>query len=605
MDTTRGDYFRRMFMEASAPEEELPENESMDNETLSIDSMDMDDMDAEPDDEGDDTVAIQATDISISGFGDDTSDIQNEYDPKEIDRLNALIASENSAIGEYFQGSKETNVDVLRRLYADIGEEERFHSEQLIFAKSQLTGEKYVPRDPDVKKEFEELLAMGMDEETAMTTAVDKVGLMPRDTMTIEDTVEECEMLTRNIDMIESQLYQEALLQSIITSPMVTDLAARDYAISVLLESYMDMGPSAEVILEAVSNIADKPAKDVKVIENPLKTIGHWIMNIIKMIKNAIHSLAIWATKQRDKRNAKWDWIKRHGGIKSLFQKGVSFYFYEEDNNTAYFNFAPAYQYNKMLNNMMIAIRNELNQNGGRLPEVPVINPSEFEKSGGNTGNPALQARPFSSIEDGLDQIKKLHIYPTKVLINNKQLENSLCVQLFGYSFAKMDSAGIEQTDDTGKKITVRQKESVNIYNQMKLVLEDTNNYLANAKKYADIINQQQSNIKPEAFGKGVEAMKSVIKAYSMLVSAITADMKTCMKLNNDILVQVSQMDSEDRANPEIVKLRKETAKKMQQIRAAQSKATTDEARQKWEEDAAKLQQNFEAKKAELMNKSK
>ena len=126
------------------------------------------------------TPAAVGIDVTMTNFGNDNSPQQNQYNPKEVERLNELIASENSAIGEYFQASKETNVDVLRRLFSDIGDEERFHVEQLLFAKSQITGERYVPRDPDIKKEYEELLSMGMDEESAMATAVDKVGLISR-----------------------------------------------------------------------------------------------------------------------------------------------------------------------------------------------------------------------------------------------------------------------------------------------------------------------------------------------------------------------------------------------------------------------------------------
>lgn len=206
MDSMRGNYFRNLFTEADAPEDtavELDEqiDDDDDDGMMSVDSMTFDGDESYDDAEYDDDTpeqqspVVQQTQIDITSFGTDTSDIHNEYDPKEVDRLNTLIASENSAIGEYFTASKETNVDVLRRLYSDIGEEERFHSEQLIFAKSQLTGEKYIPRDPDVRKEYEELLAMGMDEETAMTTAVDRVGLMPRGgavELSPEEQVEEC-----------------------------------------------------------------------------------------------------------------------------------------------------------------------------------------------------------------------------------------------------------------------------------------------------------------------------------------------------------------------------------------------------------------------------
>ena len=76
-------------------------------------------------------------------------------------------------MNDYFEAGKNTNIEVLRRLYADIGAEERFHAEQLIYAKCVITGEKYEPRDPKVKEEYKELLEMGMDEDTALSTAFD------------------------------------------------------------------------------------------------------------------------------------------------------------------------------------------------------------------------------------------------------------------------------------------------------------------------------------------------------------------------------------------------------------------------------------------------
>jgi hypothetical protein len=190
-----------------------------------------------PDDEGEveqepaeNTAAV--TTVDISTFGSDNSDVHNEYDPKEVERLNILIASENSAIGEYFTAAKETNIDVLRRLYSDIGEEERFHSEQLIFAKSQITGETYVPRDPDVKAEYEKLLDMGMDEETAMTTAVDKVGLMNRErTVTPEEEAQQREDLIEDMEVVEYSMYQEYLIFNMMTSPRIKDLYEHDSAI--------------------------------------------------------------------------------------------------------------------------------------------------------------------------------------------------------------------------------------------------------------------------------------------------------------------------------------------------------------------------------------
>ena len=189
-------------------------------------------------------------DISLSGFGTDNSPVQNQYNPKEIERLNELIASENSAIGEYFQGSKMTNIDILRRLYSDIGDEERFHVEQLLFAKSQITGEKYEPRDPDIKKEYEELLQLGMDEETAMNTAVDKVGLMSNRPFAFSAQPSTMESLIEEIEDIQKQMYQEQLLYHLLQEFEASGIEPSD-EFSMMLENFVNaFETGSEMVME-------------------------------------------------------------------------------------------------------------------------------------------------------------------------------------------------------------------------------------------------------------------------------------------------------------------------------------------------------------------
>ena len=89
---------------------------------------------------------ISANAVDLGTMGSDTSDHQNDYDPKDVELLLKLMASEADAMNEYLQAAKDTNNDTLRRLFADIGNEERFHMEQLLYAKCEETGEKYEPK---------------------------------------------------------------------------------------------------------------------------------------------------------------------------------------------------------------------------------------------------------------------------------------------------------------------------------------------------------------------------------------------------------------------------------------------------------------------------
>ena len=551
MDSMRGNYFRDLFMEADAPEDtavELDEqidDDDDDDGMMSVDSMTFDGDESYDDAEYDDDTpeqqspVVQQTQIDITSFGTDTSDIHNEYDPKEVDRLNTLIASENSAIGEYFTASKETNVDVLRRLYSDIGEEERFHSEQLIFAKSQLTGEKYIPRDPDVRKEYEELLAMGMDEETAMTTAVDRVGLMPRGgaiELSPEEQVEECFRIQEEVDMIESQLYEEALLNTILLSPQMSTLTDRDYAVSVMLEAYMGDERNAEVFLEAVGNAVDMPKKEQGVVENPIRVIFRWIKKLLGLLKNLGHRIAVWATNLRARRKELYAWIKRHG-FKALFQKGLSLYFYNDNpaNGAPGFDLNPAYQYNHMLINMCNVI--------ARTANVPYNMPQSTTPAGIDA-----RAPQFKSLDDAVERLRGVNLYKTKVPTSNDTVAAELAFQVFGYKDTKIESGVTTNPDGT----TSKYNESDNIINRMNLLLTDLNASLKAAsdmqEQLVNAANQQFAQTQPDMYNKVINALQVVVKSYNMLINALTSDINTCMKLNNDVLAETQRMDEADRS---------------------------------------------------------
>jgi rubrerythrin len=155
----------------------------------------------------------------IEGFGMDTSDVQNEFDPKDIESLNKLIAAESEAINDYFDASKDTRDEDLRTLFSDIGHEERFHLEQLMYAKSKLTGEKYEPRDPEVKAEYEELMNGGMDEETAAYTAMDKRSMLGED----DGDDSDMEELEQESAFITDALYRNEIITSQLTSNIINN----------------------------------------------------------------------------------------------------------------------------------------------------------------------------------------------------------------------------------------------------------------------------------------------------------------------------------------------------------------------------------------------
>ena len=479
----------------------------------------------------DDRPIVKATQIDI--MGSDDSDVHNEYERKDVDTLNTLIASEQSAIGEYFTAAKDTNNELLRRLYSDIGDEERFHSEQLIFAKSQLTGEKYIPRDPNVKKEYEELMAIGMDEETAMATAVDKVGLMPKEGFALIDPVaevEECAHLQHDVDDIESALYQEALLDMIMMSPAVTSLTERDNAICVLMESYLNMARDAEVYLEAVENISDMPQKEVKTIENPFKVLLRWIGKLLSLIKNLGHKVAVWATKMRNRRKDLFAWISRHG-IGALFRDGVGLYFWNDDPNKGRvgFSWTPVIQYNHFLLKMMQMLEQQWGLNLNATPQLMFDRP--------------VPEIPISTLEGAVERLNNINMYKTKVLVTDANQSNIL-TEIFGYT---QDKINYTETNTTTGEVT-NKADSQNVFNVFSALVSDLNKYLDIAKNLSNALSQMavtnQDKMKPS-----VDAAKSIIKAYNMLISALTSDLNQCMKLNNEVLAATQTKDKYDLEN--------------------------------------------------------
>ena len=284
-DFARDPSILRLFQEAKDSDEDEKEEEI--DENLDESSEDIVDDDSE----------------EPTTFGSDTSDVQNEYNPKDVEALNNLIAAENDAMNDYFEAGKNTNDDLLTRLYADIGAEERFHAEQLLYAKSVLTGEKYEPRDPEVKKEYEELLEMGMDEETAMTTAVDRLNIMngSDDDIDMEDIEDALSITEAMLCMNSEQL--ETMLMICESDKYDIDEFCDD--IQTFTESYY---------IEGAVNVGDnKQVKEFKAKQDPLffiarafKNLFKFVIQIVKSIKQSMRALTV-------KRRNIADFIQKNG----------------------------------------------------------------------------------------------------------------------------------------------------------------------------------------------------------------------------------------------------------------------------------------------------
>ena len=500
-DFVRDPSILRLFQEAKDSDEDEKEEEI--DENLDESSEDIVDDDSEE----------QTT------FGSDTSDVQNEYNPKDVEALNNLIAAENDAMNDYFEAGKNTNDDLLTRLYADIGAEERFHAEQLLYAKSVLTGEKYEPRDPEVKKEYEELLEMGMDEETAMTTAVDRLNIMngSDDDIDMEDIEDALSITEAMLYMNSEQL--ETMLMICESDKYDIDEFCDD--IQTFTESYY---------IEGAVNVADnKQVKEFKAKQDPLffiarafKNLFKFVIQIVKSIKQSMRALTV-------KRRNIADFIQKNG-IKGLFAKGVSLYFFDIKNPEAV-DEAPL-QYCDLLDRLTTAIAKEVNYN---------MEPINLED---------IQRIQFKNIEQGLNIIKGITLTKTKIIVNDEN-EDQIAKIFFGYTKEK---SGVVKVKENSFEV---QHKSMNIYTEYEIISSCLEACFKNSTKFVEYMEKLDSDVNSvkykdkNKYNQVLESMKVVNKGYDIFLKALTHDMKVVMNMFNQMANETQAKDLEDNKSTE------------------------------------------------------
>lgn len=492
--------FDDLYMESDDDKKDSDEEKDNDNDDED------DDLDTTIDEIEKSSKKHDNDDFDLSSFGTDDSDVQNEYDKDEIDLLNNLIAAENDAMNDYFEAGKNTNMEVLRRLYADIGSEERFHVEQLIYAKCTITGEQYKPRDPKVKKEYEELLAMGMDEDTAASTAIDKSSINGTDNG--DDS--EMEELEQETAVIETMLIQNEILSHICEHFSYNKI---DDAMTVFIEAYVQ---------ESLDNYASLPS-EVKKLQSPLKLALKGLkasVNGILRLSNIIKDTII-KNKQRTWR--KMQWIKKNG-IAGLFKNGIYLYFYN-DKNSNYDTETPA---------VYVDFLYRLSKNIGENCGIRLSQAAQHK----TISNPIR----FSSISDGLNQLRQVVLSKTKVVVTDKNQE-MLAKEFFGYSDEKV-AVAVKRNDNDPAVY-----ESDNIYNRLQLLTTLTKAYsdisveiLEQLEKFEGDVNSIYYKNR-SLYNKAVDAMKIITNKYNEFIKGMAHDLKVIISLDNGILQMTRDHD--------------------------------------------------------------
>jgi len=437
----------------------------------------------------------------LKDFGTDTSDVQNDYDPKEIEILNKLIAAEAEAINDYFDASKDSHDSNARRLYSDIGREERFHMEQLMFQKSQFTGEKYEPRDPEVKKEYEELLQLGMDDHTAMQTAIDK-----RSMETSSDSVDEMdfEILEYAANNSLTMLHQaEIILEaSMYAYYHRADNTAKQYGI--ILEAYFQ---------EEVVNTARAP-QELKGTPNPFALLLKGFKAALKALSTLTANIRESSERNRINRHARMEWIKKNG-ITGLFKSGKYFYFYNDTD--AAFNMVIPVQYVDLLYRLSVDI--------GKKCGVTVTEQGYH----GTIKNPIK----YGSIEDGMAKIRSLNMTKTKVIVTDKN-KDALINEFFGYSDKKIN---VKVWNEEANRAIY---ESNNVYNKLMCFAMITGKYSQVTDQILEVMQGLQGNMNSiyykdrNAYNKYVGYMETIVKTYMSITKAATSDLTEMLSLDKE-----------------------------------------------------------------------
>lgn len=476
-----------------------------------------------------DTEDMDPNDVTLGSFGKDTSDVQNEYDPKDVETLMKLIASEADALAEYLDAAKETNVDVLRRTYADIGAEERFHMEQLLFAKAQLTGEKYEPKDPEVKSEYEELLAMGMDEETAMQTAVDKchirVSVDSDDGSSFEDSMRELE---GNIKELQETY---ALIE--VTS-------------NIILESYEANKPNPYVapIMECAfyqEAFGQADSRDPATSVNPFKLLGTLIGKAITLILNMVEKFRKMFNKTKNRMNNARAYVREHG-YGAIFQQGVHLYFEPKlSGNKARLD-PLVWKWYLCTGNLHNAAVQELRKN------VPGIHLKEFITSSfAAAASPEVAAfngdanvvTCSRNIPAGIQILQKLDLMRTKMPVPVDEAQRQTMFEyLTGYT-------GDEKTQ-SGR--------SDNFANQLAMYADVWKHMMVEMNNNINVISDQRGtagstyNKNPSKNDISYRAMKECVMTCNKFSKCLMSDIKEIAAVCNEVY---SNMQTQDRGDIE------------------------------------------------------
>lgn len=533
-------YQMNIFKESDEPDDELDtdiddvhsdlENDSDDeNPDSEVEETETEETEETTDDGDNEDVEIETSeteDAPKPTEGPDDYDLQdfgnhggpdvpnNQYNEKDVEILNKLISSESDAINDYFDATTNTVDTNLSRLYGDIGREERFHLEQLLYAKSLITGEKYEPKDPEVKAEYEELVGGGMDEDTAIITTMDKISIeKPMDDEEFEDLKED--VAQTESYLIQSEMFTEMMLDTEVYSKLVQEYATE-----------------MDIYMEDVLNTNTLPKLE-KYGVNPIRWMIEQFWKFIKFLRKLGKLIREHLARSRAKRNKIKAYISKYG-IGAIFQKGYSFYTYND--HLGRFTLEDMIKTSDLLYRTTMIIAHNC---GLRINAQSPLAADSY----------GLKPLPVNSAEQGEKFINGILLTKSRLNIVDNN-EEYIINTLFGFSDGDKLNRYTKDVDANGNEVINHDKLSNNFYNAALVTLD----HITIAAQYAGEVAKEIENLEGvpdsiyrrnyETWKKSVDQMKSVMKGFQRIINAMNHDINTMLKIDEYVIQLTNEHDA-------------------------------------------------------------
>lgn len=533
-------YQMNIFKESDEPDDELDtdiddvhsdlENDSDDeNPDSEVEETETEETEETTDDGDNEDVEIETSeteDAPKPTEGPDDYDLQdfgnhggpdvpnNQYNEKDVEILNKLISSESDAINDYFDATTNTVDTNLSRLYGDIGREERFHLEQLLYAKSLITGEKYEPKDPEVKAEYEKLVGDGMDEDTAIITTMDKISIeKPMDDEEFEDLKED--VAQTESYLIQSEMFTEMMLDTEVYSKLVQEYATE-----------------MDIYMEDVLNTNTLPKLEKYGI-NPIRWMIEQFWKFIKFLRKLGKLIREHLARSRAKRNKIKAYISKYG-IGAIFQKGYSFYTYND--HLGRFTLEDMIKTSDLLYRTTMIIAHNC---GLRINAQSPLAADSY----------GLKPLPVNSAEQGEKFINGILLTKSRLNIVDNN-EEYIINTLFGFSNGDKLNRYTKDVDANGNEVINHDKLSNNFYNAALVTLD----HITIAAQYAGEVAKEIENLEGvpdsiyrrnyETWKKSVDQMKSVMKGFQRIINAMNHDINTMLKIDEYVIQLTNEHDA-------------------------------------------------------------